>query len=113
MSKQSTLTSFVSSGYETDKEPSSQPRRSSRIVTPARPPPGIIVPPSHSRRGLVDLGLGRDVRDGHVHRRRERSASLPGGLELGEPARAFISRFHVSPHCFLFFLGFKKIESQF
>jgi hypothetical protein len=109
MSKQSTLKSFVSSGYETDNEPVSQPRRSSRIVTPARRQPGMITPSSDSRRGLVDLGLGRDMRDGHVHRRRERSASLPGGLELGEPARALISQFQVSQCFFLLLLCFMKI----
>lgn len=94
--KQPTITSFVSSGYETDNRSTTQPRRLSRVVTPVRRGPGMIVPSSDSRCGLVDLGLGRDVRDEHVHRCRERSASLPGGLELGEQGRALVSLFHVS-----------------
>jgi hypothetical protein len=99
--KQPTITSFVSSGYETDNGTAPPPRRSSRVVTPARREPGMIIPSADSRRGLFDLGLGRDVRDEHVHRRRERSASLPGGLELGQPACDLTSLFHVS-HCFCF-----------
>jgi hypothetical protein len=96
LNKQPTLTSFLSSGYESDNGSTTQRRRSSRVVTPARRAPGMIVPSSDSRRGLFDLGLGRDVRDEHVHRRRERSASLPDGLDLGEEARAMVSLFQVS-----------------
>lgn len=77
LTKQPTLDSFVASGYETDNS-TAPPRRSCRTVTPARRPAGMITPSSDSRRSLDLKGGVRDVRDAHVHRRRERSASLPG-----------------------------------
>jgi hypothetical protein len=107
LNKQPTIDSFVASGYETDDAPAA-PRRSSRVVTPARRAPGMITPSSDSRRGLGGLGdvfTSRDVRDAHVHRRRERSASLPGDEVFREPALARgqsnTSHSRVSSHSFI------------
>ncbi|KAH9807283.1 hypothetical protein DFH28DRAFT_938764 [Melampsora americana] len=87
LNKQNTIESFVNSGYETDDNPAPR-RRSSRIVTPVRQHPSMITPSSDSRRALAgSLFSVRDVRDAHVHRRRERSASLPGDEVNRVPAR--------------------------
>ncbi|KAH9807466.1 hypothetical protein DFH28DRAFT_915235 [Melampsora americana] len=54
LDKRNTIDSVVGSGYETDEAPTA-PRRSTRIVTPARRAPGMITPSSDSRRGLGGL----------------------------------------------------------
>ena len=83
-SNKPSITSCLSCGYETNNG-APAPRQSYQQITPARRAPGMITPSADSDPGLFD-GV-RDVRDAHVHRPREQSASLPGNDPPGEPAR--------------------------